>query len=61
MLKLKLTFQGAQEKEKMALRDGNEADAVVAGQKIPLPAPRPKKTIVNIQPFTGKDSDDITE
>ena len=45
----------------MALRDGNEADAVVAAQERPVPAPRPRKTIVNIQPFTGKDSEDITE
>ena len=45
----------------MALREGNEADAVVADQERPVPAPRPRKTIVNIQPFTGKDSEDITE
>ena len=46
---------------KMALREGNEADAVVAEQERPVPAPRPRKTIVNIQPFTEKDSKDITE
>ena len=45
----------------MVLREGNEADAVVANRERPVPAPRPRETIVNIQPFTRKDSEDITE
>eukprot|EP00794_Sanderia_malayensis_P005886 gene5886-biopygen4888 len=43
----------------MARRDDNEAEAVE--QIRPVPAPRPRKTIVDIRPFAGKDSEDITE
>ena len=39
----------------MAPRGGNEADAVVVDQERRVQAPRPRKTIMNIQPFTGKD------
>ena len=45
----------------MAHRDENEADAIHVAPQRPVPVPRPRKTIVDIQPFTGKDNEDITE
>ena len=44
----------------MALRD-NEADAVQLAPQRPVPAPRPRRTIVDILPFSGKETEDITE
>ena len=45
----------------MAPRERNETDAVAVDQERRVLAPRPRKTIVNTQPFTGKDTEDITE
>eukprot|EP00795_Rhopilema_esculentum_P009761 gene9761-18282_t len=45
----------------MAHRDENEADAIHVAPQRPVPVPRPRKTIVDIQPFTGRDNEDITE
>ena len=44
----------------MALR-GNEADAVQLAPERPVPAPRPRRPIVDILPFSGKEMEDITE
>ena len=45
----------------MAHRNGNEADAVEVGRERPVPAPRPRWTIVDIKTFSGKETEDITE
>ena len=41
----------------------NEAEAISAAEQIqtPVPAPRPRKTIVDISLFSGKETEDITE
>ena len=45
----------------MAHRDENVADAIHVAPQRPVPVPSSRKTIVDIQPFTGKDNEDITE
>ena len=59
--KSKLVSQLAQERKKMALREGNEADAVLTDQERLVPAPRPRKMIMNMQPLIWKDNENITE
>ena len=44
----------------MALRD-NEAEAVELAPERTILAPRPRRTIVDILPFSGKESEDITD
>ena len=46
---------------RMAYREENEAVAAQLAPERPVPAPRPRRTIIDIATFSGKDKEDITE